>query len=129
MPRLTMTAVLCLVLIWAAVAHAADKPVNLLTNGSFEFWSQYGQERIGDFDKDGPKVEGKPALLPVRWTWSQSRQVTLGRSSDAHSGKYAMAVKCEKGSPGASFDLGYLEVVPEATYTFGVWAKEMPTSR
>ncbi len=68
-------------------------------------------------------MEGKPALLPVRWTWSQSRQVTLGRSSDAHSGKYAMAVKCEKGSPGASFDLGYLEVVPEATYTFGVWAK------
>ena len=118
-----LTLAFCLSLAPTSFAQQPAKSVNLLTNGSFEFWSQYGQERIGELDKYGPKVGGEPALLPVRWTWSQSKQVTLSRSTDAHGGKYAMAVKCEKGSPGARFDLGYLEVVPEASYTFGVWAK------
>jgi len=104
-------------------AEAAARESNLLTNGSFEFWARYGLERMDDLHKHGPVFDGKDPLLPVRWTWEMRKPARLARSSDSHGGEYALAISAPKGTRGSYLTLGKLEVVPGATYSFGVWAK------
>ena len=62
-------------------------------------------------------------LLPVRWTWDIRRPVTLAPSSEAHGGKTAVSLTSPAGSSTACLSMDYVEVVPEATYEFGVWTK------
>ena len=39
------------------VAHAAQPETNLLTNGSFEFWSRYHPEHFKAMSKDNPPAD------------------------------------------------------------------------
>jgi hypothetical protein len=107
------------ILLVAGLARAADTETNLLTNGSFEFWSHVSMETLPSLLKDGVVYDGKDPLIPTRWTWRLANGASLTRSGDAHGGKYSLAIKGDGGSLG----LGSLEVVPDATYSFGVWAK------
>ena len=103
-------------------AGAKDAAVNLLTNGSLEFWSHLAAERQAEIIKNGPVFEGKDPLVPTRWQWSMGNANKVTRSTDAHSGKYALSINTQPGG-GGSLSLGRLEVVPGAKYSFGVWAK------
>ena len=107
------------ILALAGLARAADSETNLLTNGSFEFWSHVSMETLPGLLKDGVVYDSKDPLIPTRWTWRLGNGTSLTRSGDAHGGKYSLAIK----GGGGSLGLGSLEVVPDATYSFGVWAK------
>jgi hypothetical protein len=96
---------------------------NLLTNGSFEFWSHYAPERLGRVVEEGPAGDSDDPLLPVRWTWDIRPSVKLTPSSEAHGGRLAASLASPPGSPGAYLFMDYVEVVPEASYDFGVWVK------
>ncbi|MBI3922419.1 MAG: LamG domain-containing protein, partial [Armatimonadetes bacterium] len=104
------------------LAHAQE--TNLLPNGSFEFWSRYGSERLKGMVEQGPAFDGDDPLVPTRWQWQALKSVRVKQATDAHAGKYALGVTTPEGV-GANFALGYLEVVPEASYSFGVWVKGM----
>ena len=80
-----------------------------------------GAERVEDVTKDGPFADKDP-LVPVRWAWNLNHLNKVARSTDAHGGKYALALVSQAGG-GGSLSLGWLEVVPGAKYSFGVWAK------
>lgn len=103
----------------AGLARADAGETNLLTNGSFEFWSHVSMETLPNLLKDGVVYDGKDPLIPTRWTWRLGNGTSLTRSGDAHGGKCSLAIK----GGGGSLGLGSLEVVPDATYSFGVWAK------
>lgn len=106
-----------------ACVKAQEGEANLLANGSFEFWSRFGTERLKGMLEQGPSFDSDDPLLPVRWQWNARKPVILKQSTDAHRGKYAMAIAAPEGSAGANLRLGHLEVVPEAMYSFGVWVK------
>ncbi|MBT3374496.1 MAG: hypothetical protein HN742_36030 [Lentisphaerae bacterium] len=96
---------------------------NLLTNGSFEFWTQYHPDHLPGLSKVLPTLDEQEPLVPVRW-WAQGPPTTtLKRSAEAHSGRHAVSVVRAKGAPGTYMHLSYLEVNPGSTYTFGVWIK------
>lgn len=107
----------------AVLARAEATPCNLLTNGSFEFWSRYAPERLSALRADGAAGEGEDPLLPARWTWDLHRPATLARSTEAHSGSYAARLTVPPGAWPASLSMAYVEVVAGAEYDFGVWAK------
>ena len=114
--------------IWLALstllcqAGAAEDLVNLLPNGSFEFWSHHGKERLADMLKNGPDFGSEDPLIPTRWIWRMNKQMAVHRANEAHTGQYAIAFKSPAGG-GGHLALGRLEVVPGAHYTFGVWTK------
>jgi hypothetical protein len=115
--------VVSLVLLFLSCSALAGEPVNLLTNGSFEFWSHVAAERLGDMLKNGPVFDdAKDPLVPTRWQWGMGQANKLTRSTDAHSGKYSLSIVSRKGG-GGQVSMGRLEVVPGAKYSFGIWAK------
>ena len=106
----------------ALTASAAQNESNLLPNGSFEFWSHHGVERLKEIVKNDPAFEGDDPLIPTRWQWSIAKPMKLKQSTDAHGGKSAIAVSSPAGG-GGYLQMGRLEVAPGAKYSFGVWAK------
>ena len=118
---MVFTFVLVLVPTCAWAADAVTE-TNLLTNGSFEFWSHCAVEGLADILKDGPEFADKDPLIPTRWIWRMNKAVRLVRSGDAHSGQYAVSL-ISQANGGGYLALGKLEVVPGAKYSFGVWAK------
>ncbi len=123
---------LCLILpglAWAEspgeTAGPKDASVNLLPNGSFEFWSRLAAERRDEAVKNGPTFDDdKDPLVPTRWSWNwgMGKANKLTRSTDAHGGRYSLAIVAQKGG-GGQLSMGRLEVVPGAKYSFGVWAR------
>jgi hypothetical protein len=95
---------------------------NFLTNGSFEFWTRYHEEQLAKF-KEFPALDPAEPLVPVRWALQGGSKATLKRSSESHGGAHALSVALARGTPPLSLSLGYLEVNPGSTYTFGVFAK------
>jgi Tfp pilus assembly protein PilF len=104
-----------------SLAAFADES-NLLPNGSFEFWSHHGIERLPDTIKNDPAFEGADPLIPTRWTWCVNKPMRLKQSADAHSGKHSLAVSSAQGG-GGYIQMGKFEVVPGAKYSYGAWAK------
>lgn len=102
-----------------AATSAAAGPTNLLTNGSFEFWSQYAKEVLPTLEKSGGQYENADPLIPTRWSWAPRGGIRMSRSNDAHGGRFA--VRFDGG--GSSFSMNYMEVVPGATYDFGAFVK------
>ena len=114
--------VLAAALLTAGTAGMAGE-TNLLTNGTFEFWTQYHPDHLARLKDVLPALDEKTPLVPVRW-WLQSGPTTLvRRSADAHGGRYALSVARKKNQPGTYMHLSYLEVNPGSTYAFGVWLK------
>jgi hypothetical protein len=70
-------------------AAAGGDATNLLVNGSFEFWSHLGRERLQDALKNGPAFDGEDPLIPTRWTWRLGRPMGFRRSEAAHAGRLA----------------------------------------
>lgn len=116
---LTCTVLLALV---AQTSPAADVQSNLLANGSFEFWSHHGIERLKDIVKNDAAFEGDDPLIPTRWTWQINKPMKLKPSTDAHAGCFGLAVSSGTGG-GGFLQLGKFEAVPGAKYSYGVWAK------
>jgi hypothetical protein len=115
---------LALLISIAAAGRVLGQEANLLANGSFEFWSQWNPDDLPRMLKEGPSFENDDPLLPMRWEWRMGKPTRLMRSSDAHGGHGALSLdNGTGGGGGGQLSLGMLEVVPEATYTFGVWAK------
>ncbi len=115
--RRTVGTVVCGVLLAAQMAgRAAAEPVNLLPNGSFEFWTRFSTNYIKE--QSARLWEGDP-LVPVNWADNHGQaKIKMERVEEAHGGKYAVAV-----SGGARLSLGSLEVLPGPEYTYGVWIK------
>ena len=116
---LTCAALFALV---AQASAATDAQSNLLPNGSFEFWSHHGIERLRDIVKNDGAFEGDDPLIPTRWTWQINKPMKLKQSTDAHTGKLALAVSSATGG-GGFLQLGRFEAMPGAKYCYGVWAK------
>jgi hypothetical protein len=111
------------VLVSVGSLHAQDSgAVNLLPNGSFEFWSQFAPEVLSKELKSGTVYDSNDPLVPTRWQHEMSSGTSLKRSANAHGGKYALSIGEGKGGSGR-LSLGRLEVIPGAEYTFGVWIK------
>ncbi|MCY2995330.1 MAG: hypothetical protein NTY19_46825 [Planctomycetota bacterium] len=94
-------------------------PTNLLTNGSFEFWGQVAQETVENLLKHGGSYSSHDPQVPVRWTWRLDADTSMHPSADAHGGRQALALR----GGGASLTMSSLEVVPAATYSYGIYAK------
>ncbi len=103
--------------------HAQESgAVNLLPNGSFEFWSRMAPEVLPRELKSGTVYDSQDPLVPTRWQHEMSSGTSLKRSPNAHGGKYALSIGQGKGGSGR-LSLGRLEVIPGAEYSFGVWIK------
>ena len=109
-------------LVWvatlAAVGRADDG--NLLANGGFETAARLAPPRLEWLRKSGVTFDGDDPLLPVRWTIN-ARNAHLALAPDAHGGRQALHGVCTNGN--ASAEMGVIEVVPGAAYTFGAWSK------
>jgi hypothetical protein len=100
--------------------------VNLLANGGFETAARLAPPALAWLNKQAVTFAEADPLLPVRWTiTAHNAQVTL--APDAHGGRQALRVVCTNGS--ANIEIGVIEVVPGATYTFGAWSKGAGTGR
>ena len=88
-PRaLRLSVLLIAVLGPCGLARGGDAETNLMTNGSFELWSHYGQEGLDDLLRSGGSYDDpKDPLIPVRWDWRLAGNTSLKRSADAHGGK------------------------------------------
>jgi len=80
--------ILCLFLSGTALAELPmpstdpkGEAVNLLTNGSFEFWSHLAAERADDVLKRGPVFEGTDPLVPTRWNRNMGKANTIARAT------------------------------------------------
>ena len=62
---------------------------NLLTNGSFEFWTQYHPDHLARLKGSLPALDEKEPLVPVRW-WVQSGGTTTLRRSGYLGTPYAL---------------------------------------
>ena len=88
-----------------------DAQSNLLPNGSFELWVHHGIERLRDIVRNDGAFEGDDPLIPTHWTWQISKPMKLKQSTDAHSGKFALAVSSATGR-GGFLQLGRFEAMP-----------------
>ena len=122
MKVLRLSACVTIFLLAIASAHAAAE-YNLLPNGSFEFWSQMAPEALERTLDSGPDFDSPDPLLPVRWEWQMRKPSTLSRSETAHGGRYAVRFTSPEKGPSGTLRLHSLEVVPGATYSFGVWVR------
>ena len=104
-----------------ALSHAAGqgKASNLLANGSFEFWGRYTPEALREMREKGVQFDGDDPLLPVRWQWGGGKPTRIAQTTDAHSGKYALAIN----TGWTDLWLQGVELNPGATYTYGIWIK------
>ena len=90
-----------------------------MTNGSFEFWGQVAPETVGGLLQRGGSYDSPDPQVPVRWTWRLDGHTSLHRSDDAHGGRHALAFT----GGGTTLTMSALEVVPDATYCFGIYIK------
>jgi hypothetical protein len=98
------------------VRDVCAEPVNLLPNGSFEFWTRFSTNYVRE---EAARLWDADPLVPVRWSdnhWNQ--RIRIERVDDGHGGKHAAAV-----SGGTRLTMSSLEVLPGPDYTFGVWIK------
>lgn len=94
---------------------------NLLANGGFEMTGQLAAKRLEALSKNGMTFDGADPILPVRWTVQHGSSVDMRLVKEAHSGQRALRVVCPKGV--LELEMRVIEVVPGATYSFGVWGK------
>ena len=112
-------------LVISSLALAGEAPAgqgkqsNLLANGSFEFWCRYTPEALREKREQGVQFDGDDPLLPIRWEWVAGKPTRIGQTTDAHSGKYALAIN----SAWAELTLQFAELNPGATYSYGIWVK------
>ena len=95
---------------------------NLLANGGFEFAGRLSQPRLRRVPNEGVTFENADPLLPVRWTWAGGGRAELRLVSEAHSGQHAVRVIAPAGA-WLHLNMSLIEVVPNATYEFGVWLR------
>jgi hypothetical protein len=95
---------------------------NLLANGGFEFAGRLSQPRLLRVPNEGVKFENADPLLPVRWTWAGGGRPELRLVSEAHSGQRAVRAIAPVGA-WLQLNMSLIEVVPNATYEFGVWTR------
>jgi hypothetical protein len=92
------------------------EPVNLLPNGSFEFWTRFSTNYVRE---QAERLGNSDPLVPVRWADNHYHsRIKIERVEDARGGKYAAAA-----SGGTQLAMKSLEVLPGAEYTYGVWIK------
>jgi len=112
-------------LLLGLIVHGVSPAVesNLLANGGFETAGRLSRERLRRLADEGIRFETDDPLLPVRWTWSAGGQAPEMRLvSEAHSGRRALRVRAPRGGS-LALDMSLIEVVPGASYRFGVWAR------
>jgi hypothetical protein len=115
--RVTLCLVLVMGFLVAIGSTSFGGQTNLLPNGSFEFWSRVAPEALPPLLKSGRFDSGDP-LVPTRWSMVL-RGGLVRQTNDVHGGKAALALQGDW----PQLRLSHLEVVPGASYTFGVWAK------
>lgn len=96
---------------------------NLLANGGFEMAGRVSRPRLQRLAHENIRFQSADPLLPVRWTWSGSGPAPeFPLVPDAHSGARAAHVVAPRGGA-LNLNMSRIEVVPNATYRFGVWGR------
>ena len=112
---------LLLGLLLSGISSAVE--CNLLANGGFETAGRLSRQRLQSLPSEGVRYETNAPWLPVRWTWSASGPAPeLRLVSQAHSGQRALRIQSPQGG-NLMLNMSLIEVVPRATYRFGVWAR------
>ena len=93
---------------------------NILPNGSFEFWDQYGEFGIEN-RKQGLWTENPD--IPKRWEVHLRNPSSLSTSSVCHSGKSALAISAHRHGVPCGLQISGFEAIPTASYSFGFWLK------
>jgi hypothetical protein len=101
-------------------------PANLVPNGSFEHWDRFG-ERALEYKQRHLWNPDPP--VPVRWVVNVMQPSSLQRSSDGHGGGSAAALVAHKHGLPVSLEMLHIEVMPKATYSFGIWLKGQGQAR
>ncbi|NQU74716.1 MAG: hypothetical protein HQ546_00205, partial [Planctomycetes bacterium] len=121
MGRKSISLAIALIVSLPTVAQAAE----LLPNGSFEWVERLDGDWLKQKTAAGFRVAGEPAVLPVTWNLDGPGSfAVVGGRGQVRSGEKAFAVE---GVPGTSVSVGWIEVEPESTYTFTLWARGQGT--
>ena len=124
MKRSPLLCILWTLLLVPAPLRAADSyECNLLANGSMEFWSRYDPNCYRVMLAENPPFDNGDPLVPTRWSCGFAKPTVLRQVKDAHGGQFAIAISSPKLARDGSLSIGFVELNPGSSYTFGVWAK------
>ena len=87
-------------------------PVNLIPNGSFEFWTRFSTECLKN---NADKLWEPDPGIPVRWAFNVQKGAAVKQSKDAKSGSFAAELL-----PGTRLWMRTIEVLPGIDYSYGI---------